>query len=892
MQRAVLALTSLLLVGGCQRRPSLTTAPRRTLAARVSYAALDVWRPLDERAGSREAVSLAAFDGLARRRDWHGVAALALIGGAPARAADALARAPRDLDTDADRALLSLLRDDVDDALERLDGVLAARPRHAQARWNRGLALAALDLPLAAAQAFDGVAALGEPGWSDEARQRAAALRHSWDERVARADEAVGAGKAMLRGGPPPPDALVRRFPSLTRHYFYHSVRAAPSLERLAALRPLARTLDNLDGDGTLTRWLDRVAREAPAARALLAPRYGRYVLMPSSPPAIDPAEQRQFFDELRRAGADDLRLGSLVVFDGKSPAELDELRRLVAANGDPWWQAVLDGTEARAIADGGDLAAAARRLRSAIERCQTRHLDYRCAFLHKQLALVDVAEHHTSDARRAAVAAVATARDVGMIPRFLETSTIFLLGDIARYRNDFPLMRAYLAEGMLRVPDNCAAQRKSHLMLGIEDIFKLAFDDAARELAATPACDHSFPLLAADLVTSLALAGHPTPQAEMLPAELAAARPSLSPSERRLADVMQARLLLGRDREAALALLRPALAPARTEGDADAKKARTFAYQMLAVDAGRRGDFGAAVDALAAEAGAAPAERCAVGVALDDNRTVVAARTADGRALGHYDPARRRPEVDAAQLVPATVRAALVGCAEVSVYALAPLHGQPGLLPPELAWSYRMGRAEAALPSALPPRRLVVSDVLPPPSLALPPLLPWRATSAAAPTVWLAGAAATPARTVTELGDATEIEFNAHGLIDLDLSDTWLLALSPDADGRFALTAAELQRQRLRGHPLVVLAACYAGRAAPYLHEPWSLPMALIDAGARAVFASAAAIPDASAGPFFDGVMTRVHAGQSPSTALRDERLARLREDPGSWTRQVLLFQ
>ncbi|HWE26491.1 MAG TPA: CHAT domain-containing protein, partial [Polyangia bacterium] len=142
------------------------------------------------------------------------------------------------------------------------------------------------------------------------------------------------------------------------------------------------------------------------------------------------------------------------------------------------------------------------------------------------------------------------------------------------------------------------------------------------------------------------------------------------------------------------------------------------------------------------------------------------------------------------------------------------------------------------------------------------------------------------------ELGDAGEIELNAHGLIDLDLSDTWLLALSPDAAGNFALTAADLEKQPLRNRPLVVLAACNAGRAAPYLHEPWGLPMALIVAGARAVFASSEAIPDANAGAFFDAVLARSAHGESPAVALRDERLAWLHKDAGRWTRYVLLFQ
>src|SRR5439155_19018994 len=138
-----------------------------------------------------------------------------------------------------------------------------------------------------------------------------------------------------------------------------------------------------------------------------------------------------------------------------------------------------------------------------------------------------------------------------------------------------------------------------------------------------------------------------------------------------------------------------------------------------------------------------------------------------------------------AATLVPSPVRAALAGCAEVAVFALAPVHGEPRLLPPEMAWSYRVGHAAAASPApaassprptagaTATPRRLVVSDVAPPPSLNLPPLAPWARD---APAAWVSGAAATPARVLAELGDATEIEINGHGLINLHLPDTWLL--------------------------------------------------------------------------------------------------------------------
>src|SRR5207253_2896437 len=101
-------------------------------------------------------------------------------------AAAALADAPSSPDVEVDRAVAALQLGQRDEALARLDAVLRDAPRHAQARWDRALVLRDLGLPLAAAAEFDAVAALGEPGWSDEARARAADLRRG----EARAEEA------------------------------------------------------------------------------------------------------------------------------------------------------------------------------------------------------------------------------------------------------------------------------------------------------------------------------------------------------------------------------------------------------------------------------------------------------------------------------------------------------------------------------------------------------------------------------------------------------------------------------------------------------------------------------------------------------------------------------
>jgi len=71
---------------------------------------------------------------------------------------------------------------------------------------------------------------------------------------------------------------------------------------------------------------------------------------------------------------------------------------------------------------------------------------------------------------------------------------------------------------------------------------------------------------------------------------------------------------------------------------------------------------------------------------------------------------------------------------------------------------------------------------------------------------------------------------------------------------------------------------------------EPWSLPRALVEAGARTVIASRAELPDAEASQFFEGVRRRVESGSAPRVALRDERLAWLQKGR-DWVREVVAF-
>jgi len=151
-------------------------------------------------------------------------------------------------------------------------------------------------------------------------------------------------------------------------------------------------------------------------------------------------------------------------------------------------------------------------------------------------------------------------------------------------------------------------------------------------------------------------------------------------------------------------------------------------------------------------------------------------------------------------------------------------------------------------------------------------------------------GAAATPDGVLAALARATYAELHVHGQVDLGVADASFLALSPGADDRWALTAAEVRTARLTAAPVIVLAACRAAEGAPFQHLRWSLPDAFLAAGARAVIAPTVDIPDDEAAEFFDALRTRLAAGDEPATALAALRRAYLAQGQ-PWAAGVILF-
>jgi len=665
--------------------------------------------------------------------------------------------------------------------------------------------------------------------------------------------------------------------PVYMRYFFNHAVRVATSRADALRLLPLAETLDAPTGAHVLADYVRHVGDADFQRRAPLARRYAALLDKPAPPAPIADG----FLDELRRAGELDLLVAATVLTE-RMRAHLPELQRTTHELGDPWYEVLAAGEHAQAAIAAGELSTGETRLVDAVQRCLAAHVEYRCVLLEVDLVKLLHQLERTAEAGRVAREALALSRRHAVRS---ERTILFLLADVARFRNAFWLMRAYLREFELRDPANCVGRRYVHELLATERSFALDADGARRELGTAPRCDQPITLARADLLADLERLGAPLPEAQTLVADLTAAEPKRTPGQRAQSEVVAGRYLAVHDAALGQAQLQRGLGAAEQVDDTDGQKARALAVLSLAMEASRRGDHQESLALLARGVDAQP--RCALGVAVDTERALAVAADADGSVVGHFVACRSSPALDAATLVPADLIAHLRNCAHVAVFAPPPVHALPRLLPPGVAWSYRLGKTAA--PTVTAPVRLVVSGVEPPARLGLPHLQPWTPQGSDGQR-WLTGAAATPERVLEALRTASEALFHVHGLVDLGVSDASLLVLSPGADGAYALTAGQIRRTPLQGRPVVVLGACQAAHTAPHLHEPWGLPFAFIRAGARAVFASPAPLPDDAAPAFFDALLSRIRAGQPPAEALRDQRLQRRQESP--WIDELLLFE
>lgn len=852
---------------------------------------------------------------LEQRRDWLTLAALRAWQGDHRSAGGALARMPED--APGRRSLAANVeRADrrPDKALAILDGVIDAHPAYLPAWWNRALVLSDLGLDLGAADSFRRVAESRSPeasGWSDEARLRATAHDREVGGRYADAFRAELAGQDMMDAGKAMPPSVVKASPALARHFLYHALNTATSRDRVQALLPVAEQLDRLNEQGpVLRRAVERVLRADFSVRAPLARRYlALYKDAPGETPDRLARDAARLRDPLFEAG-----VLSMTPLSTQMVAAYEEQAQKTA---DAWWITRAQEARAQLLLDEDDPQAAQLYLARAIAGCRPE-VKYHCALLSRLLTAADRKLRQPDEAMRLAREGLSRARSNGE----WATETYFLeeVAAIGRQRADLGLAQAASEELILRGALERAVRRKlleeahaseerlrdsearaagvaifAHQNAAQIALDQLRADVAERHLAAVPEQPRTRWLTTAALLAdthSLRPAGPAGARALRLVEQHRAESLGLGQAELAL---VEARALMERD--PARATVQAGAALKLIAAGVDRRDARrellADAYALLIHGASLTSDWSQALDLFAAEQSSAAPARCAVGISQDFDRLAVVVRDAEGRLRGRLQPGFRAA-LTAARLGDWALLDGLEGCPEVDVLARPPLLGRPDLLPPELPWRYRTAAAPATPAPSPRDERVLVTGVRPPASADLLPLPLWPRPDGPEPAgpLVLSGPRATPGHVLDRIRTATEVLIQAHGIVDAEVSNVSYLALSPDDTGRYALTARQILDTRLEGHPLVILAACRAAEPGPYRRQPWSLPVAFLQSGARAVVASTSVLDAREAEPFFEELRRDVRAGRSPAVALRDARRRAMALRPDTTLRQVMLFQ
>lgn len=896
---ALLAVGVLMRPRGPRTDPWLMSEPERRLEMRLAIVAADHHRPLASRkmgqspsqAGAK--LPLEALTELERNGDAAGLAAAFLARNDKSLVDQAeayLAPLPSTPGNETLRATALLIKGAPAEALRHLERALDQDPKFAPALWNKALALRDLDLLDAAALTFREAAALGEPGWSEEARQHAEALSAAEQARTVRWEAIVSAGKKLVANGTlPPPDTLAAR-PPILRLYFYDAVRTRTSPEQVRALLPLARELDQQGGEGEiLAQYIERIAARDFTRRAPWAQAYAQL-----TEGTLPPGRVQELIDELLRSTEDDLLMGVLV-YAGAVGRHLAAFEARANASGDLWFRLLAAQERAAFQKAQGNEEEARHTLVTALSVCSPP-VEFRCELLRLRLIEIQSKQLRLDEAWALAELAWRQARATN--DRDREELALGHLAQLARLRNDAPLARAYLAQHLALKPGDKDFERFAHQSLAHVALSELRFDAARREI--DQAIATGLPLT---YIGALALADisrqRPAPgdEAAMLRA-LAEAPATTTAGKRLMLKHALGRFTIERDRQKGRALLEELLQEMESSGlpaqDEDRQKATAYTFTSLILDAGKAGDFAAALELSGRELGAALPGRCIAAAAEDSERSLLIIRGASGQLLGYHEGARRiRLSEDLSGFVPTEALAALQGCEKVEVFARPPLLDRPGLLPADLAWSYKLRAGPPPSPRAGRGVHLVVKDVALSPERvqALGRLNAW--TAAFGPSEEqrvLMGTEATPSRVMAAMRDATDIDLVAHGVITSSRFSYLVLAREGSSD---ELRAGHIQAQRLEGAPLVVLAACRAARGANILHEPSGLPAAFVQAGARAVIAATEEIPNLEAAEFFNAIRERIRQGSTPAAALRDERRSWLAANRGqSWLEGVLLYE
>jgi cellulose synthase operon protein C len=889
----------------------ISLAAKRNVEVRFSPAELDGYRPRDivRSAGPTESrhedIATAIVADLERQGRANAyVAALALKGDmSSARAA--AAKLPNTAQSLSDRAALELLRVDesrepglratqqqaAEQALSLAAAALVVDPSCMQAKWNRAVALRRLQLPRAAADAFEEIAARGEPGWSDEARDTAARLRKAFEDQSNLQDELKREADGMIAGGPPISNDRALFAPSQARRALHVAIATASTVERLDALRPLARTLDG--SASALVELVQRIrgsstlAHRAPIAQSL------DQLIRKSAGKAMPMDELRAIRARAQRAGFPDIALATFLVqfdrdTDDRDLASLEEL----AAKQDAWWRifAIMRRTYALQYKKR-DYLRAEQVARSAAGLCQSAPTLW-C----ERITMFAGAANAELGRMDTALELVGLARQMARQPatRDDEAFALNVTGQLTVFRvqpaiDSVAVADAYFTEYALRI-GTCDAKLLRLDALGSAALDRHRHAQAfeyrvkADELEAGECKSVPLGLNGETVRLRLALTGREDVAKLRDKVRVLEQEAEHRDSQTKYIRSLRAATIVGVDRQRGEAALHSVIADADQHPDEPyASHARSIAYSTLIEVAAQAREADNVIALLARRLKVEAPARCAVGI-TQWNRVVVAVRGNDGSsAIESRGVPDGRLMVSPSELVPAALRQRLAACRRVDVLATGPYFGMASILGPDIPWVYK---SHSGAGQARSDRELVITDVVPPEDTGLPELRSFRGSSAA---VVLSGAKATPGAALDNMKTAGLIIIAAHGFTDTREPSAASLVLSPDDKGDYLLTAAKVSTAHLDNAPVVVLAGCEVGRVQVGA-EPWSLATSFLAAGARAVIAPTEKIPDDEASVAFDSLVSRIRSGMEPVDALQAERADRGHQ--AAWLSSIVVFE
>jgi tetratricopeptide (TPR) repeat protein len=845
----------------------LASLDTRRTSGWPSYAGPREYRPYVVQRGTAAPVPLKGLARLEEEGNWQALGAAALVQGEYAQALSYLRRAPRNVAALNDLGLALMDSGKLEAALEAYDQARELDPTFAPVEFNRALALERLGLPRAGLETMREATRRAEGGWKDEAVRIASSLQSTVDARAAESARVERAMEAMLEGRMPEP-ALVRAVPGIFRSQFYVALALAPDRAAVEQLLPLARELDGISGSGRLQRWVAATAARASSRRAQLAARLRPLVTRST-------LEQRHpLAAEARGAGQED-QLLFVLSRDFFSQEENPAYAELVQRLHDPYWDVRQVGYRTWAERKSGRLGASERFARSVLDGpCRDPTLSSVCANTALQLAFTYFHAGRPADARRASE----TVRDLAVrAPHPRRNREVLLLaGANSADADRVALARAEFDEAGQLPSDSCDAAQYGHLSLAQAYLRRADAVSARAVLEAAPRCEEEGNRLhRAEVQTDLAvLTATPQDRAAAVERIRKTSAAATTPVDRLVLDAL--RLMLdaeeGRpDTRARLAELQRGSRDVAGAEDQVARAGRTVALQLI-----RESRYQDALEVAATMLDTAAPDRCVLAVVADARRVGLVWTTRDG---GVHGQVRLRSDQGAPGGDPT--------CAAVTVLAPTGLLDLARWLPADQAWSIRVGPPRPAAPVRFEDR-LLVRGALAPADLNLPPLRRGGALRQG----WkiVEGADATPSRVREQLETADLVDFEVHGLVDASAPDGAVLVLSPDSQGNYAISATDIRELRLARGPVVLLGACRSATGSHYRDVTWTLPQAFVRAGARAVYASVAELPDDRVGDFLAGVARRLEGGVAPSVALRDERVEWLRRGE-AWAREVVLF-